>query len=95
MLFRWLSLLRLIDNGTISGKIAKDIFEEMLEKGGNPKAIVEAKGLVQISDAAKLKPIIDKIIMNNPQNVAKYKEGRTNLPWILCRAGNERNGRQS
>ena len=72
-------LVELIDNGTISGKIAKDIFEEMLAKGGNPKAIVEDRGLLQISDAGKLEPIIYKIIKNNPENVSKYKEGRTNL----------------
>jgi glutaminyl-tRNA synthetase len=72
-------LVELVDKGTISGKIAKDIFEEMLQKGGSPKAIVEAKGLTQISDVKELEPIIAKIISNNPDNVAKYKEGRTNL----------------
>lgn len=72
-------LVELIDNGTISGKIAKDIFEEMLKSGGSPKAIVESKGLIQISDISKLEPIIDSIISKNPDNVAKYKEGRTNL----------------
>jgi len=72
-------LVELIDKGTISWKIAKDIFEEMLEKGGSPKVIVEAKGLMQISDSSQLEPIIDKVIANNPENVAKYKEGRTNL----------------
>ena len=72
-------LVEIIDNGIISGKIAKDIFAEMLEKGGNPKAIVETKGLLQINDVMQLEPIIDKIIANNPDNVSKYKEGRTNL----------------
>jgi glutaminyl-tRNA synthetase len=72
-------LVELIDNGTISGKIAKDVFAEMLEKGGNPKTIVDVKGLLQISDVNSLVPIIDKIIMNNPENVSKYKEGRTSL----------------
>lgn len=72
-------LVQLIDNDTISGKIAKDVFAEMLEKGGSPEAIVEEKGLKQISDPAKLEPVICKIIKNNPDNVAKYKEGKTNL----------------
>lgn len=72
-------LAEMIDNGQISGKIAKEIFEEMLEKGGSPKKIVESKNLTQISDISQLEPIIDKIISNNPQNVAKYKEGKTNL----------------
>ena len=72
-------LIELVDNGTISGKIAREIFTEMLQKGGNPKAIVESKGLLQINDTAQLEPIINKIIAGNPDNVAKYKEGRTNL----------------
>jgi glutaminyl-tRNA synthetase len=72
-------LVELIDDKIISVKMAKDIFEEMLQKGGDPKAIVESKGLVQISDASELEPIIDKIIANNPENIAKYKEGRINL----------------
>ncbi|MEI8389144.1 MAG: glutamine--tRNA ligase/YqeY domain fusion protein [bacterium] len=72
-------LIKLIDKGTISGKIAKEIFAQMLEKGGNPIDIVEAKGLIQINDSAQLEPIIDKIIKNNPDNVSKFKEGRTNL----------------
>ncbi|MFA6988504.1 MAG: glutamine--tRNA ligase/YqeY domain fusion protein, partial [Candidatus Gastranaerophilaceae bacterium] len=72
-------LIELIDNKTISTKIAKDVFGEMLEKGGNPKAIVDSRGLTQISDESQLIPIIDKIITNNPQNVASYKEGKTNL----------------
>ena len=72
-------LIKLIDKGTISGKIAKEIFAQMLEKGGNPIDIVKAKGLIQINDSAQLEPIIDKIINNNPDNVSKFKEVRTNL----------------
>jgi len=72
-------LVKLVDDGIISGKIAKDIFDEILVKGGSPKDIVEQKGLKQISDISQLEPIVDKVIANNPQNVAKYKEGRTNL----------------
>lgn len=72
-------LVDLVDDGTISWKIARDIFEEMNKTGENPKKIVEAKGLVQISDTAELGVIIDKVIANNPENLAKYKEGKTNL----------------
>ena len=51
----------------------------MAKKGEYPKQIVEAKGLVQISDPAKILPIIDEIIAKNPDNIAKYKAGNTKL----------------
>ena len=72
-------LVKMIDEGTISNKIAKQVFEEMALTGKNPKAIVEAKGLIQISDPEKLKPLIEEVIAKNPDNVAKYKAGNTNL----------------
>jgi glutaminyl-tRNA synthetase len=72
-------LIALQDNDTISGKIAKDVFTDMLQSGGSPAQIVEQKGLKQITNAAELAPIVDKILAANPDNVAKYKEGRTNL----------------
>ncbi len=72
-------LIELVDNNTISVKIARNVFVQMKEKGGSPKQIIEAKGLVQISNTSELEPIIDKIIANNPNNVSMYKEGKTNL----------------
>ena len=72
-------LVGMIDDGTISNKIAKQVFEEMAKSGENPSTIVESKGLVQISDPSKLSPIIDEIIAKNPTNVAKFKEGNTKL----------------
>ncbi len=72
-------LVKMIDNATISNKIAKQVFEEMVKTGENPTQIVEAKGLVQISDPAKILPILDEIIANNPDNVAKFKAGNTKL----------------
>ena len=72
-------LVTMIDEGTISNKIAKQVFEEMAKSGENPTAIVEAQGLTQISDPEKLKPIIDEVIAKNPDNVAKFKAGNTNL----------------
>ena len=72
-------LASMIENGTISNKIAKQVFEEMVKSGENPTAIVEAQGLTQISDPEKLKPIIDEVIAKNPDNVAKFKAGNTNL----------------
>jgi len=72
-------LVKMVDDKTISSKIAKQVFEEMARSGEDPTQIVEAKGLVQISDPAKISPIIDEIIAKNPDNVAKFKEGNTKL----------------
>jgi len=72
-------LVKMIDDKTISNKIAKQVFEEMVKSGTNPAKIVEDKGLVQISDPAKISPIIDEVIAKNPDNVAKFKAGNTKL----------------
>ncbi|CAA6825604.1 MAG: Glutaminyl-tRNA synthetase (EC [uncultured Sulfurovum sp.] len=72
-------LIKMVDDETISNKIAKQLFEEMVKTGENPKAIVEAKGLVQISDPAVIAPIIDEIIAKNPDNVTKFKAGNNKL----------------
>jgi glutaminyl-tRNA synthetase len=72
-------LVKMVDDETISNKIAKQVFEEMVKSGGNPTQIVESKGLVQISDPSKILPIIDEIITKNPDNVAKFKAGNTKL----------------
>ena len=72
-------LVRLVDDETISSKIAKQVFEEMAKTGENPTQIVEAKGLIQISDPSKILPIIDEIMEKNPDNVAKFKAGNTKL----------------
>ena len=72
-------LVKMIDDETISNKIAKQVFEEMIKSGENPNSIVEAKGLVQISDPAIILPIIEEIIAKNPDNLEKYKAGNTKL----------------
>ena len=72
-------LVKMVDDETISSKIAKQVFEEMAKSGEDPTQIVEAKGLVQISDPSKILPIIDEIIAKNPDNVAKFKAGNTKL----------------
>jgi len=69
----------MVDGGTISSKIAKQVFETMIKTGTNPTQIVEDKGLVQISDPAIILPIIDEIIAKNPDNVAKFKAGNNKL----------------
>ncbi|MBA1420516.1 MAG: glutamine--tRNA ligase/YqeY domain fusion protein [Epsilonproteobacteria bacterium] len=72
-------LVKMLDDETISSKIAKQVFEEMVKSGENPRDIVEAKGLIQISDLAVISPIIDEVIAKNPDNVEKFKAGNTKL----------------
>ncbi len=69
-------MLKLLDNGTISGKIAKTVFEAMFETGKDPGVIVEEKGLKQISDASAIEGIIDRAIEDNPKSVEDYKKGK-------------------
>ncbi|USG66457.1 Asp-tRNA(Asn)/Glu-tRNA(Gln) amidotransferase subunit GatB [Brevibacillus ruminantium] len=68
-------MIKLIENGTISSKIAKTVFKEMVETGKEPKKIVEEKGLVQISDEGALLQIVQEVVNNSPQAVADYKSG--------------------
>lgn len=68
-------MIGLIENGTISSKIAKTVFKSMLESGKSPKQIVEEQGLVQISDEGAIKAIVIQVIENNPKSVADYKAG--------------------
>lgn len=72
-------LVHLIENGTISGKIAKTVFEEMFESGDTAEKIVKEKGLVQVSDKSAIEPIIDEIIAANPEFVAEYRAGKEKL----------------
>ncbi len=72
-------LLGRIKAGEISGKMAKTVFAEMNETGKDVAAIIKEKGLVQISDTGALEPIIDKILADNPDNVAKYRAGKQQL----------------
>ena len=69
----------MVDAMIISNKIAKQVFEEMVKSGEKPSQIVNTIGLLQISDPAKILPIIDEIIKNNPDNVAKFKAGNSKL----------------
>ena len=70
-------MLKLIDNKTISGKIAKTVFEEMYTTGEMPEDVVKEKGLVQITDEGQLEDIINKVIADNPGPLAQYRDGKT------------------
>jgi aspartyl-tRNA(Asn)/glutamyl-tRNA(Gln) amidotransferase subunit B len=72
-------LLTLIEDGTISGKIAKEILPELLTNGGSAKELVDSKGLTQISDASALEKIVDEVIADHPQELAAYRNGKTKL----------------
>ncbi len=70
------ALLKLIENDTISGKIAKKVFDEMIQKGGDPEKIVEEKGLKQVTDLSAIEPVIDAVIAANPKSVQDFQEGK-------------------
>jgi aspartyl-tRNA(Asn)/glutamyl-tRNA(Gln) amidotransferase subunit B len=72
-------LIGLIENGTISGKIAKEILPELFDRGGSVKELVESKGLTSIADPAELEKIIDEIIAANPKELEQYKAGKIKL----------------
>lgn len=77
-------LVALISNDTISGKIAKDVFEIMIETGKDAATIVEEKGLKQVTDTGAIEGIIDKVIASSPENVALYKGGKDKLMgWFV------------
>lgn len=76
-------LLKLIAKGTISGKIAKQVFAEMWTSGKDPETIVREKGLVQISDTGALEELAAKVIAANPQSVADFKAGKKKAVGFL------------
>jgi len=69
-------LIGLIENGTISGKIAKTVFTEMFETGRNAAGIVKEKGLVQISDTESIRKTVEQVVAQNPASVADFKSGK-------------------
>lgn len=72
-------LINLISEGTISGKIGKEILPELLTKGGSAKELVEQKGLVQISDTGAIEQIIDQVIAAHPKELEQFRNGKTKL----------------
>ncbi|MFT4414613.1 Asp-tRNA(Asn)/Glu-tRNA(Gln) amidotransferase subunit GatB [Fredinandcohnia humi] len=69
-------MIKLIENGTISSKIAKTVFKELIENGGDAETVVKEKGLVQISDEGALTKIIIEILDQNPQSIEDFKSGK-------------------
>lgn len=76
-------MIALIENGTISGKIGKTVFAEMLETGKDAEAIVKEKGLVQISDPNVIRELVEKVVATNAQSVEDYKNGKAQAVGFL------------
>ncbi len=87
-------LVRLIDAGTISGKIAKDVFEKMWQTGEPASAIVEREGLTQMSDAAALERLVAEVVAASPEQAASYRSGKTAaLGWFVGQVMRRTGGR--
>ncbi|MBR9826259.1 MAG: Asp-tRNA(Asn)/Glu-tRNA(Gln) amidotransferase subunit GatB [Alphaproteobacteria bacterium] len=76
-------LVALIKDGTISGKIAKDVFEILWSEGGDPAQIVEDRGLKQVTDTGAIEAVIDELIANNPDQAAQVKDKPKTMGWFV------------
>lgn len=74
-----IKLIQLIEDNTISGKIAKEVFDEMFETGADPRNIVDNKGLRQVTDEASIATLVDQVLSANPDKVQEYKSGKEKL----------------
>ena len=80
-------LVDLISDDTISGRIAKDVFEVMVSEGGDPAKIVEDKGLKQITDTGEIETLIDQLIADNPEQAQQFKDGNQKVAgWFVGQA---------
>ena len=86
-------LINLIDDETITGRIAKDVFEIMLETGNNPKTIVDENNMEQVNDLSEIESIIDKIIENNHDQVEALAEKPNLIGWFVGQAMKETQGK--
>src|ERR1044071_9193694 len=77
------AILDLIGQGTISGKIAKDLFEIVWTEGGDPRAVVEQRGMKQVTDLGAIEKVVDDIIAKNPDKVADAKTNPKAIGWFV------------
>ena len=77
------ALLKLVDSGDISGKIAKKVFAEMFATGKDAEVIIKEQGLVQISDEGALKEMVSAVVEANPKSVEDYKAGKKKAMGFL------------
>ena len=80
---RLVSLLQMVDKGTISLKVAREIFPELYRSGKTPEQIVQEKGLTQVSDEGALAKVIEEVLGKNPGQVAQFKEGKQQVLGFL------------
>ena len=76
-------IVDLIKGGTISGKIAKDVFDIVFVEGGDPRAIVQARGLTQVTDLGAIEQAVDAVIAANPDKVEQVKVKPSMLGWFV------------
>jgi aspartyl-tRNA(Asn)/glutamyl-tRNA(Gln) amidotransferase subunit B len=89
------AVLDLIRDGTISGKIAKDLFEIVWAEGGDPRAIVERRGLRQVTDTAAIEKVVDDIVAKNPDKVADAKSNPKAIGWFVGQVMKSSGGKAS
>jgi aspartyl-tRNA(Asn)/glutamyl-tRNA(Gln) amidotransferase subunit B len=77
------TIVDLIGEGTISGKIAKDLFEIVWQEGGDPRALVETRGMKQVTDIAAIEKVVDDILAANPDKVAQAKAKPAAIQWFV------------
>jgi aspartyl-tRNA(Asn)/glutamyl-tRNA(Gln) amidotransferase subunit B len=77
------SIIYLIQNGDINGKIAKDLFEIVFTEGGDPNKIVETRGMKQVTDTSAIEESVEKVINDNPDQVAKAKINPKLAGWFV------------
>jgi aspartyl-tRNA(Asn)/glutamyl-tRNA(Gln) amidotransferase subunit B len=77
------AIVDLIGEGTISGKIAKDLFEIVWQEGGDPRALVEARGMKQVTDMAAIEKVVDDIVAANPDKVAQARAKPQLIGWFV------------
>jgi aspartyl-tRNA(Asn)/glutamyl-tRNA(Gln) amidotransferase subunit B len=77
------AILDLIAEGAISGKIAKDLFEIVWTEGGEPRAIVEQRGMKQVTDVGAIEKVVDEIVAKNPDKVADAKNNPKAIGWFV------------
>jgi aspartyl-tRNA(Asn)/glutamyl-tRNA(Gln) amidotransferase subunit B len=77
------TIVELIGEGTISGKIAKDLFEIVWQEGGDPRALVEARGMKQVTDLGAIEKVVDDIISANPDKVAQARAKPQLIGWFV------------
>lgn len=73
------SLIQFLQEGSISGKIAKTVFEEMVQSGKDPATIIEFRGLKQVSDEGALRGLLETLLSNNPKQVEQFRAGKTQI----------------